>query len=1107
MSVDFHRAVFLSYASQDAETARRICETLRAGGVEVWFDVEGGLEHGDEWDAKIRRQIKECVLFIPIISAHTQARHEGYFRLEWELAAQRAMSIASGVPFILPVVIDDTREPDALVPDRFRTVQWTKLRGGEVPADVQQRFLKLWSHRTGVLKHVGDRGAQTSSSASNNSAGGAPELLAKRRWLVPAIVAATAVTGLAFWFFASRAPSVSSSKPTTVAAPASTEADQLVRQARELIYDPDSARNEFALAENLLKRSTDLTPTSGAAWGASALLNHYFYSRTYDTNRQRLVRSQAEAEKSLRLDPRNTDALLAFGLHRQVLGENDRARDYLERAHASDPQNPKVILAQSRKLSDHSARAQFLLEAAGRVPRPAELFYYASIELRWARRLEPARVACERAIAAQPFWRTFVARADVEYLQSADPVKIDTWLDRVPELKRDEPRVAVARYLAAMLRRDTATAIRVLTVLAVDFLEDSYFVGPKAFLLAQALELGGQPKQALEQWQLAERTVREKISADPGEIGWRAMLAVILAGEHRTADAKALADACAADERLKHAALYAIETTAQAYVVMGEPSRALALLRAVRQDKFDGNLSAATLAAEPRWAPLHDLPGYPELVKELKQSEGIAANDAPAVGAAPDPKSVAVLPFTNQSDDKGNEYFSEGISEELSNTLTKIPGLRVIGRTSAFSFKGKNTPLPEIARQLGVTYLIDGSVRKSGAQVRIAAQLVNAATGTSLWSEIYSRELKDVFATQSEIAQAIVGELRGKLTGDAGTTTKAEIQAQVQAAQRGGTKSTAAHELYLQGKFFAAQSSLASLAKAADCFQRAVTVDSSFALGWAALSRVTALRTLYIDTTLKELAATFERARQAADRALTLEPDLAEGYFARAEIQFSFDLDWRGARESLRRALALAPNDADVLCIASRVARATGELEQSLELGRRATQLDPVSAEFRYFLAQTYESLGRFAEAEVELRRAFELNPTTLAVHRRLSFVLLLQGKPADALDEAGRETIEWSRLTAQALAHWALKDRSRSDAALARLVEIASDTCAYQIAQIHAYRGEGNQAFVSLDRAYAYRDSGLSGLRSDPFLVNLRSDPRWPDLLRKIGLHDEQLR
>src|SRR5471032_745234 len=148
---DAGKAVFLSYASQDAEAALRICESLRAAGVEVWFD-QSELRGGDAWDAKIRRQIKECVLFIPVISANTQAREEGYFRLEWDLAAERARTIASGVPFILPVVVDETREPDALVPDRFRMVQWTKLRGGEVSPEVQQRFLKLWSHRTGVLK-------------------------------------------------------------------------------------------------------------------------------------------------------------------------------------------------------------------------------------------------------------------------------------------------------------------------------------------------------------------------------------------------------------------------------------------------------------------------------------------------------------------------------------------------------------------------------------------------------------------------------------------------------------------------------------------------------------------------------------------------------------------------------------------------------------------------------------------------------------------------------------------------------------------------------------------------------------------------------------------
>ncbi len=207
------KAVFLSYASQDAEAAKRICDTLRSAGVEVWFDAEGGLEHGDEWDAKIRRQIKECVLFLPIISANTQAREEGYFRIEWDLAAERARGIASGVAFILPVIIDGTTEPDALVPDRFRKVQWTKLPGGEVPPEVLQRFLKLWSHRTGVLKNESRQlRAESGESVavvaalrrdgSEKSWPKAPPTGRALRWLAPVAAIAVLVAaglGTVFW--------------------------------------------------------------------------------------------------------------------------------------------------------------------------------------------------------------------------------------------------------------------------------------------------------------------------------------------------------------------------------------------------------------------------------------------------------------------------------------------------------------------------------------------------------------------------------------------------------------------------------------------------------------------------------------------------------------------------------------------------------------------------------------------------------------------------------------------------------------------------------------------------------------------------------------------
>ncbi len=256
--------MFLSYASQDAEAARRICDSLRADGVDVWFDADGGLEHGDEWDAKIRRQIKECVLFIPLISANTQARHEGYFRLEWELAAERAMSIASGVPFILPVVIDDTREPDALVPDRFRKVQWTRLPGGLVTPDVQQRLLKLWSHRMGVVAHETTRAA--SVPLDQTSAILRPGHPASWKRQAIAAVSALALIGVAAWWVAhhpfgeSPPPSATSagrksaevsSAPTV--APATNEKSIVVLPLENLSPEPSNAFFTDGMHEEIIQ--------------------------------------------------------------------------------------------------------------------------------------------------------------------------------------------------------------------------------------------------------------------------------------------------------------------------------------------------------------------------------------------------------------------------------------------------------------------------------------------------------------------------------------------------------------------------------------------------------------------------------------------------------------------------------------------------------------------------------------------------------------------------------------------------------------------------------------------------------------------------------------
>src|SRR6266581_4045039 len=221
-----------------------------------------------------------------------------------------------------------------------------------------------------------------------------------------------------------------------------------------------------------------------------------------------------------------------------------------------------------------------------------------------------------------------------------------------------------------------------------------------------------------------------------------------------------------------------------------------------------------------------------------REAARVAVRPAAKTKSAANAKSVAVLAFANLSDDKGSEYFSDGISEELLTVLQKIPGLHVAARTSAFSFKGKNATAQEIGQQLGVAHLVEGSVRKAGDVVRIAARLTQANTGEEQWSENYTRNLKDVFAVQTELAQTIVEQLRGQLTGGAANpTTKAEIQAQVQAAEKGGTKNVEAHQHYLQGRFYTNRHSEKSARDALAEYQRAVELDPSFALAWAGLAQ------------------------------------------------------------------------------------------------------------------------------------------------------------------------------------------------------------------------------------------------------------------------------
>jgi adenylate cyclase len=502
--------------------------------------------------------------------------------------------------------------------------------------------------------------------------------------------------------------------------------------------------------------------------------------------------------------------------------------------------------------------------------------------------------------------------------------------------------------------------------------------------------------------------------------------------------------------------------------------------------------------------------GWWFMQRSSNKQQALSAQTAPTAPAnAPDQKSVAVLPFVNLSDDKGSEYFSDGISEELLTVLQKIPGMRVAARTSAFSFKGKNATAQEIGQKLGVAHLVEGSVRKAGDTVRIAARLSRADTGEELWSENFTRNLKDVFAVQSELAETIVEKLRGRFGGtDASSTAKEKIQAEVQAAEKGGTKNVEAHEFYLQGRFHENRHSEKSAHEALAAYQRAVELDPGFALAWAGVAQTNSwLAGFSTEGGQKTFDAHLVSARDAVARALAIEPNLPNGLLARAIIETNFDFNWNAAAQTLSKALPLAPADPNMLIAAGNLELARGNMDPAIELYRKAVDLDPVNSAARAFLAFNLAVTKRFAEARAEYPRVVELNPAAPWAHAGLGLSYLVEGKFEEAVTATEGEAAEWARLLIVACARWGQKKIPEADAALAQLTKDFAETAAYQIAEVHAYRGDKDKAFEWLERARRQHDAGLPSLRKDPLLANLHDDARWNAFLRTMGLADDQLK
>lgn len=466
----------------------------------------------------------------------------------------------------------------------------------------------------------------------------------------------------------------------------------------------------------------------------------------------------------------------------------------------------------------------------------------------------------------------------------------------------------------------------------------------------------------------------------------------------------------------------------------------------------------------------------------------------PAVPA----NTIAVLPFLNLSRNKTDEYFSDGLAEELLNVLAKIRRLRVAARTSAFSFKEQQTTVSDIGRILNVASVLEGSVRRAGKRVRITVQLVKVEDGYQLWSETYDRTMNDIFAVQDDIAQSVVEEIRVRLLGDErGRDVSEQVVSEVADAMKGRVADPEAQRLMLLGRHFLGLSTRADTEKAVEYFRKALDVDPKFALCWAELARAYAVQA---GSDWRPIGEGFALAREAVDRALSLEPELAEGHALKGRILAAHERDLAAAERSYQRALELAPGSAQVLDGACILAYKMGRLDEARSLSQRVLEQDPLSSGFWHNLGLICHVAGRLDEAESAYRRALELAPQRFATSAMLSLVLLDGGKMEEALDKVESEPDDFWRLWGISIIYWRLGRSAEADASLNAVVENHASGNEFQVAEIYGARGDAEEAFRWLERAIAARDPGVTHARVDPHLGALHADPRWPDVLKRIG-------
>lgn len=449
-------------------------------------------------------------------------------------------------------------------------------------------------------------------------------------------------------------------------------------------------------------------------------------------------------------------------------------------------------------------------------------------------------------------------------------------------------------------------------------------------------------------------------------------------------------------------------------------------------------------------------------------------------------KSIAVLAFADMSPEKDQEYFSDGISEEILNLLAKIPDLKVISRTSSFSYKGKEQNIKEIGEELQVAHVLEGSIRKSGNTFRITAQLIDANNGAHIWSETYDREMNDIFKIQDEIAAKVAQQLKISLLGNIASRPA----------------NPEAYTLYLQAKQLSLQRTVDAIKNAETLIRRSIALDENYAPAWALLGKIT-LTQIYNFATVPMTQVNIGMGMDAATTAISLDSQYAGGYAVLAGFQRA-NWDFKAATSNIQKAMDLAPEDPEVITQASLAMMDLGKLEEGIRLQLKVLELDPLN-HFHYLnLGLSYNGLKDYEKAEKSLQNFLLHYPGAGIAHSQMALVHLAQGEKDMALEELEKEPEAFWKLYCKTMVVYSIGEKKEADALLGLLIKDWGDLAWPNIASVYAFRGEKDEAFRWLDLAYENRDGTILEILTYPEMENLWGDPRWNAFINKLGLPKE---